>query len=352
MVMRIPKGSKAKTLTSEANLSPFRKHLLDIGYLSLTSPHVTLKVRKCLPTVLTSLNVIAARDVDGVYGLPFGRQMEFAGKPDSGKTTLLITIAAAAQKLGHTVVWVETEHSLNSRRAGTLGVNIDQLYIDTPDCLEEAITRMIKAIYAMPKFEESGYDNDHGLVICFDSIAATPTQAELEGEITDTHVAVFARQMAKFQRKIVTAIGKRNVMIVYSNQLKDNIGFGYKKYQTYGGNAIRYHCALRFETTYTGKIKGKNEVKGITINIENVKNKCLIPYKKIEGLEFDFKNGFDDAQNLILALELKNLLIRERKDYKLLPISKDTVYSHLELTNMLKKEDFRKKMIECINASL
>jgi len=352
MVFRIPKESEAEILSEKIVTDPFKRKLLELGYLSLSSPFVTLRIRKCLPTALTALNVISARDVDGVYGLPFGRQIEFAGKPDSGKTSLLISVAAAAQKEGHDVIWVETEHSLNSRRAKVLGVDIEQLYIDTPDCLEEAIIKMIEMIKLMPKFGEKGFNEKKGLVICFDSIAATPTQAEIEGKITDSYVAVFARQMAKFQRQIVTAIGKRNVMIVYSNQLKDTIGFGFKKHQTYGGHAIRYHCALRFETTYTGRIKDKGEINGITINIDNVKNKCLIPYKKIEGLEFRFDKGFDYVQNLILALEAKNIILRNRGVYKILPFSKDSIYPKKNLEKLLNKSEVRDKFIDCINAVL
>ena len=293
-------------------------------FLRLSDPKIITKVENCLP-VLPSLDVISARDIKGRWGLPFGRQIEFSGNPDSGKTTMLILVAAAAQKAGHTVLWVETEYSLNNNRAKNVGVNLEELWTTFPDYLEQGAESIEEAVKAMPKRDEPGYDTEHGLVVCFDSIAATPTKAEFDGAMTDQHVAEFARGMFKFQRRLNSRIAKRNVMIVYSNQLKSKIGVSYgKKTITYGGNAIRYHASIRFECIMIGKLKDKNdEICGINMKLDNQKNKCFIPYRKVEGVEFSFLNGFSYGQNMLYALCEKGLAAKVGPQYNIFCLGKD-----------------------------
>ena len=48
----------------------------------------------------------------GVGGLPRGRVVEVYGPESSGKTTLALTAAAEAQKLGGVVAFVDAEHAL------------------------------------------------------------------------------------------------------------------------------------------------------------------------------------------------------------------------------------------------
>jgi recombination protein RecA len=253
---------------------------------------------------------------------------------------MLIMIAAAAQRAGHDVIWIETEHSLNGSRADNLGVDLDTLWVTFPDYLEQGAERIEEAVNSMPKRGEKGYNKNKGLVICFDSIAATPTQAEYDGKLTDSQVAEFARLMFKFQRRMNGRIAKRNVMVVYSNQLKAKIGvmFG-KKTTTYGGNAIRYHASLRFECVYTGKLKGKAKgapIDGITMNVDNYKNKCFMPYKKLQGLEFSFSGGFNFAHCLLLALLEKGLVQKKGAKYTIYPLGKDV---------SMMKADFVKKVM-------
>jgi len=304
------------------------KGLRKIGFFSLNDQKSLLTVRKCLPTGLADLDVISGRDINGVYGLPFGRQIEISGKPDSGKTSLLLEIGWNAQKAGHTVAWLETEHSLNRYRAECIGLDIEQLFVSTPEYLEQALKQMEKAVKLMESIDVTAdphISNEHGLVILFDSIAGTPTKAEVnvkqdkDGEDKESAMADFARRMSRFQRKFLRVAAERDALIVYSNQLKDKIGvtFG-KRSVTYGGNAIRFHCAIRHEVSYTGRIKNEDgENIGMTMNVINVKNKILPPWQKVEGIELMFEDGFNEDFSLLQALVKKKKAKKIGPKYKI-----------------------------------
>jgi len=56
----------------------------------------------------------------GVGGLPRGRIVEIYGPEASGKTTLVLTTIAQAQKNGGTAAFIDAEHALDPLRAEKL----------------------------------------------------------------------------------------------------------------------------------------------------------------------------------------------------------------------------------------
>lgn len=344
-----------KVYSSEKNA--LHKDLNSIGFFRLDGEENFLRVRKCLPTGIAAIDLICARDQNGVYGLPFGKQIEISGKPDSGKTSLMLHIASVAQELGYTVCWIETEDTLSESRASVFGIDIGRFNLSVPDYLEEALSVIKKAVLLVPKHNSKEYKPNSGMVILWDSVAATPTKNEFspkkgkEGEIefsTSNVVAEFARIMSQYERKIKKRIAERDVLIVYCNQLKDKIGVSFgDKTQTYGGHALRFHCAIRMKVTYTGKIKStggedKGRTIGTTINIENKKNKCLMPWGKIEGIEYNFTNGFNRAQGLLYALEAKGFAIKRGSNYTLEALT-DMVIDKKSKKKKEKKKEFTVK---------
>ena len=315
----MPKKKSTEVDYSSPTQERVIKSLRDLGFISLSDPDIGVKVRRCLPTGIACMDIMSARDVQGIWGLPFGRQIEIFGKPDSGKTSLALQVTAAAQRAGYITAWIELEHSLNRERASTIGVNIDDLHISTPDFLEQALTQLKRLVLEIPPHDSEYYKEDEGLVVSLDSLSAAMTRKEFEGEDDDpSQPGAWQKRMAKFMRRMRKEIGVRNVIVVYTNQVYANIGaFGFgKKTQAFGGNAPKYYCGLRFETTYTGKLKNSNgDIVGITFNLENVKNKCLAPFKKFDGLEFKFDRGFNVEQALLYAMLDRGLAKKKGSKY-------------------------------------
>jgi len=361
MICRIPRRKTEHTQKKKVSRNQLIRSLKKIGYKDLSDQSSSLLVRRCLPTGIPCLDVLSACDVDGVYGLPFGRQIEFSGKEDSGKTSIMLAIAASAQRQGYIVLWIETEQTLSKERAQVLGADIDYFLLDEPDYLEQAISRVKKAVEKLPQYDEKGYSKNKGLVIFWDSIAATPTKAEYApkkkkdvDEEKDSAMADFARKMSRFQRQMKKKIAKRNVMMIYANQIKEKIGvmFG-SKTATYGGKALKYHCTLRFVITYTGKIKGKNNKPvGMTIKVDNIKNKCRMPFRGFEGLEFTFGGGFNYPQALLYALETLGYAKKEGPKYFVYPLGQEASYKKSEFEKLIKnKPVIARKLMEVVNGS-
>lgn len=298
--------------------------LLNLGFMPLSSEYTPVRVRRCLSTGLPALDVILARDNNGVFGLPFGRQFEVSGKPDSGKTSLLFEIAASAQRHEHSVTWSESELEIDEERARQIGCNPDMMMLDFPPYLEISLTNMRKAIELLPEFDSPEYTGSRGMVSLYDSVGAICTKSEYivkekGGEEEESaQPGVFAKKMAMWQRRFKKMLVRRDAIVVYANHLIEKINtFGHgRKTQTRGGNALRYHCNVRLETVYTGKLlDSKGKPIGIKTKIEVIKAKNSNPFAKVEGMNFIFGQGYDKDQSLMMALEMRKLAKKDGLKY-------------------------------------
>ena len=103
----------------------------------------------------------------GIGGLPKGRVVEIYGPESSGKTSLTLSVIAAAQKAGGTAAFIDAEHALDTQYAAKLGVNLTDLLISQPDTGEQAleITDMLVRFCGFPSIVYNFFPNFSSLYL-------------------------------------------------------------------------------------------------------------------------------------------------------------------------------------------
>jgi recombination protein RecA len=208
----------------------------------------------------------------GVGGVPRGRIVEVFGPEGSGKTTLTSSIIANSQRRGGLAAFIDAEHAFDIGYARKIGVDVDNLLISQPDTGEQAleITEVLIRSGALD-------------VIVIDSVAALVPQAEINGEMGDTHVGLQARLMSQALRKLTGAVSKTKTCLMFTNQIRMKIGvmFGSPE-TTSGGNALKFYSTVRMDIRRIAAIKEGDVVTGSRTKVKVVKNKVAAPFKTCE----------------------------------------------------------------------
>lgn len=205
----------------------------------------------------------------GVGGFPKGRIIEIYGPESSGKTTIALHAIAEVQKTGGRAAFIDAEHALDPVYAQKLGVNINELLLSQPDTGEQAL----EICDALVKSEAVS-------IVVIDSVAALVPQAEIEGEMGDSHVGLQARLMSQALRKLSGTISKTKTTAIFINQLREKVGvlFGNPE-TTPGGRALKFYSTIRLDIRRGEQIKMGESVIGNKTNIKVVKNKVAPPFK-------------------------------------------------------------------------
>ncbi len=207
----------------------------------------------------------------GVGGYPKGRIIEIFGPESSGKTTFALEAIAACQKEGGRAAFIDAEHALDPVYSKNLGVNIDELLLSQPDTGEQAL----EIVDALVKSEAVN-------LIVIDSVAALVPQAEIEGEMGDSHVGLQARLMSQALRKLSGTINKTKTTAIFINQLREKVGVMFGNPETTpGGRALKFYSSVRLDIRRGEQIKNGDQVIGNKTNVKVVKNKVAPPFKNI-----------------------------------------------------------------------
>ena len=205
----------------------------------------------------------------GAGGYPKGRIIEIFGPESSGKTTFALHAIAEVQKLGGKAAFIDAEHALDPVYAKNLGVNINDLLLAQPNTGEQAL-----------EICEALVRSDAISIVVIDSVAALVPQAEIDGEMGDSHVGLQARLMSQALRKLSGTINKTKTIAIFINQLREKVGIMFGNPETTpGGRALKFYSSIRLDVRKSEQIKIGDSVVGNKTNVKVVKNKIAPPFR-------------------------------------------------------------------------
>ena len=205
----------------------------------------------------------------GVGGYPKGRIIEIYGPESSGKTTFALHAIAEVQKSGGRAAFIDAEHALDPVYAKNLGVDINELLLAQPDTGEQAL----EICEALVRSEAVN-------IVVIDSVAALVPQAEIDGEMGDSHVGLQARLMSQALRKLSGTISKTKTTAIFTNQLREKVGVMFGNPETTpGGRALKFYSTIRLDVRRSEALKMGDGIVGNKTTIKVVKNKVAPPFK-------------------------------------------------------------------------
>ncbi len=205
----------------------------------------------------------------GVGGYPKGRIIEIYGPESSGKTTFALHAIAQVQKRGGRAAFIDAEHALDPVYAKNLGVDINELLLAQPDTGEQAL----EICEALVRSEAVN-------IVVIDSVAALVPQAEIDGDMGDSHVGLQARLMSQALRKLSGTISKTKTTAIFINQLREKVGVMFGNPETTpGGRALKFYSSIRLEVRRNEALKIGDGIVGNRTTVKVVKNKVAPPFK-------------------------------------------------------------------------
>jgi len=285
---------KSSNTQLEAVLSQIRKEFGDAAIMRMGDAEASRNV-PVISTGAFSLNLAL-----GVGGLPRGRVVEIYGQESSGKTTLALHVIASAQKSGGLAAFVDAEHAMDPNYARRIGVNLDDLLVSQPNSGEEALTITEQLI-------KSGALD----VVVVDSVAALTPQAEIDGNMGDSHMGLQARLMSQAMRKLTSVIAQTKTLCVFTNQVRDKIGVMFGNPETTpGGKALKFYASVRLNVQRIGAIKDPaGTVIGNRTRVKVVKNKMAPPFTEAE-FDILYARGISWEGSVLDAALTRNIVTK------------------------------------------
>ena len=277
-----------------------------VAYFLDGSDSTPTDIKEFISTGSSILDLAISNRPNG--GIAVGRITEINGLESSGKSLIGTHILAETQKKGGLAVYIDTETSVSREWLETIGIDVQNLlylHVETVEDIFECIENIVT------KIRES--DRDRLVTILVDSLAAASTKVEMDADFDkDGWATAKAIVISKAMRKITQMIGRERVALVFTIQLRQQLGvmFG-DPWTTSGGKALPFHSSTRIRLKNMGQIKDtKKNTLGMKARAQIIKNRLGPPLRHADfNLYFD--SGIDD----------KGSWLQVMKDHKLVKVA-------------------------------
>ena len=274
-----------------------------VAYFLDGSDTTPTDIKEFISTGSSTLDLAISNRPDG--GIAVGRITEINGLESSGKSLLGAHILAETQKKDGIAVYIDTETSVSQQFMEVIGLDLNKmlyLHLETVEEIFEAIEEIVTQV------RES--DKDRCVTILVDSLAAASTKVEMEADYDkDGWATSKAIIISKAMRKITQMIGKHNVALVFTNQLRQKLGvmFG-DPWTTSGGKALPFHASTRIRLKNLGQIKDtKKNTIGMKCRAQIVKNRLGPPLRHADYSMY-FDRGIDNYGGWLTVMKEHKLV--------------------------------------------
>lgn len=233
----------------------------------------------------------------GIWGLPRGRLIQYAGQESSGKTYMSLIAIAEYQRQNPEgwALFIDAEYTFDQEWAACLGVDLDRLIILRENNGVKIFERLIgQPSKTSSKKSKLGIldlelENPTGLgLIVLDSMAAVQPPAEDTSEVGKANMALMARFLPPELRKLTPLLSHTGVTMIIINQIRMQPGVMYGNPETTpGGNTLKHHHTMMLNFS---RIAAKNSVIedddgeriGHHVRVRVDKNKLAPPFRVAE----------------------------------------------------------------------
>lgn len=233
----------------------------------------------------------AFRQLSGLPGLPYNKIAQFAGRPDSGKSTVAAELIVDAQKVGVQVAVWDSEDKLDTNRLKAMGGNPDEILLAKTNEILKGAELLRKYVTAIK--EQSP---EAKILLVWDSAGGSQSRSHAERELdSEKHgqPGQDAKEIAQVMRMFVSLINKYpdSIAVYIANQTYAKIGFMMKGDAASGGYKLEFHSSfivfLKRIKVLTRVIKGVKVKYGIITRATVSKNHLSQGKMSIHQMDFE-----------------------------------------------------------------
>jgi recombination protein RecA len=209
-------------------------------------------------------------------GWPRGRVVEVYGPPGGGKTTLLLSAIAQAQRDGGMGALIDADHATNQATASRLGIDLERMPHHRTNCMEEAFERI-------EELAKSGSVR----VIALDSVASLLPKSHLDGAAEPfSHHQDQGTQFRidLFLRAMLGLLARHGTVLLVSNQVRERVGVMYGSPEMTPWVTMPVHdlASVRVRVERKGWLRDGETTIGAECRLKILKSRLAAPMKQPE----------------------------------------------------------------------
>lgn len=237
----------------------------------------------------------------GIWGLPCGHIVQFAGFEQSGKTLMALSTIAEWQKKdpNNWAMFIDAEFSFHQDWAESLGVDTERLYVYRENRASKIFDRLLgvpgkpdnkgeikKVKKGVLELELETGGTGLGIIV-LDSVPAMIVPMEDVSKAGKANMALMARFLPPELRKLTPLLTKTGVLFIAINQLrfKPDVMYG-DPTGAPGGQALKHACSQMINfgmiNAKDSRIEEGGERVGHKIRAKIQKNKKAPPFREAE----------------------------------------------------------------------